>query len=72
MKLEFSLQIFDKYSNLKISKNPSSRNLIFPCGRTDVEKDGGTDRYDEFNSRFSKICERAEERKFLPVSDMKA
>jgi hypothetical protein len=48
MKLEFSGQIFEKYSNIKFHKNPSSGSRVVPCGRTD----GLTHRQDEANSRF--------------------
>jgi hypothetical protein len=39
MKLEFSRQIFEKYSNVKFHENPSRGNLFFPCGRTDGQTD---------------------------------
>jgi len=52
MKLEFSGQIFEKYSNAKFHKNPSSGSRILPCGRTD--------RHDEPESRISRFCERAQ------------
>jgi hypothetical protein len=32
--LEFSRQIFEKSSNIKFHKNPSSRSWAVPCGRT--------------------------------------
>ena len=35
MKLEFSGQIFEKYSNIKFHENPSSRSGDVPCGRED-------------------------------------
>ena len=44
-KLEFSRQIFEKYSNIKFHKKPSSGSRDVPCRR----KDG----HDEANSRFS-------------------
>jgi len=34
MKLEHSLQIFEKYSNTKIREDPSSGSPVVPCGRT--------------------------------------
>jgi hypothetical protein len=37
MKLEFSGQIFEKYSNIKFHENPSSGRGV-PCGRTDIQK----------------------------------
>jgi hypothetical protein len=39
MKLEISLHIFEKYSNFKFDKNPSSRSQVVPCGRTDGQTD---------------------------------
>jgi len=44
MKFEFSQQILEKYSNIKIHKNPSNGSRVL-CGRTDG--------YNEANSRFS-------------------
>jgi len=44
MKLEFSRQIFEKYSNIKFHENPSSGSRR-------------TGRHDEANSRFSQLCE---------------
>ena len=35
MKLEFSRQIFEKYSNIKCYENPSSGSRVVPCGQTD-------------------------------------
>jgi hypothetical protein len=32
MKLEFSPQIFEKYSNIKFQENPSSGSQVVPCG----------------------------------------
>ena len=49
MKLEFSRQIFEKSSNIKFHKNPSSGSRVVPCGRTD--------RHDVANSRFSLFCD---------------
>jgi hypothetical protein len=37
MKLEFSLQIFEKYSNIKFHENQCSESGVL-CGRTDVTK----------------------------------
>jgi hypothetical protein len=39
MKLEFSWQIFEKWSNTKFHEHPSSGNRVVPCGRTDRQKD---------------------------------
>jgi len=35
MKIESSLQIFEKYSNINLLKNPSSWSQILPWGWTD-------------------------------------
>jgi hypothetical protein len=35
MKLEFSRQIFEKYSNIKFHENPCSGSRVVPCGRTE-------------------------------------
>ena len=35
MKLEFSREIFEKYSNIKFYENPSSGSLVVPCGQTE-------------------------------------
>ena len=43
MKLEFSGQIFEKYSDIKFHENPTSGSGIVLCGRTDGRKDGETD-----------------------------
>jgi len=55
MKLEFSLQILERYSNTKFRENPSVGAVLFPCGRTD----GLTEGHDEATSRFSQSCEPA-------------
>jgi hypothetical protein len=39
MRIEFSRQIFEKYSNIKLHENPSSGSGVFPCGRTDEQTD---------------------------------
>ena len=38
MKLEFAEQIFEKYSNIKFSENPSSGSLVVPNGQTYVDQ----------------------------------
>ena len=35
MNLEFSGQLFEKYTNIKFHENPSSGSPFVPCGRTD-------------------------------------
>ena len=49
MKLEFSRQIFELYSDIKFNENSSSESRGH-CERV---------RYDEANSLFSQFCERA-------------
>jgi len=38
MTLEFSHQIFKKYSNIKFHEYPSSRSQVVPCRQTEVTK----------------------------------
>jgi len=38
MELDFSRQIFEKYSNKKFRENSSSGSRAVPCGRTDRKK----------------------------------
>jgi len=52
MKPEFSQHIFEKYSNIKLHQNSSSKAKLF-------QADGQTDRHDESNSHFSKVCKGA-------------
>jgi hypothetical protein len=35
MKLEFSSEIFEKYSNIKVHENSSSDSRVAPCGNID-------------------------------------
>ena len=51
MKLEFSRQIFEKFTNIKFHENPSRGSRVVPCGRADG--------HGEANSRISQFCERA-------------
>jgi len=62
MKLEFSQQIFEKYSNIKFYENPSTGRRVVPCGRTDRQlfhADGQTD-MTKLTVGFSRFCERAQ------------
>jgi hypothetical protein len=43
LKLEFFRYIFEKFSNMKFHKSPSSGSQGVPCGRTDRQKGGRTD-----------------------------
>ena len=47
-KLEFSRQIYEKYTNIKFQDNPSSGSRVLPYGQTD--------RHDSANSSFSQFC----------------
>ena len=38
MKLQFSRQVFEKYSNTKLHQNPSSGSRVLPCGQTGLKK----------------------------------
>jgi len=40
MKLEFSQQTFEKYSNIKFHENPSSGSRVVTCGQADRRTDG--------------------------------
>jgi len=51
MKLEFSGKYFEKYSDIKFYKNPSTGSRVVACRRTD--------RHDDANSLFSQFRERA-------------
>jgi hypothetical protein len=50
--LNFSGQIFEKYSNIRFMK-------IRPAGTELFHVDIRADGHDEVNSRFSKLCDRA-------------
>jgi len=54
MKLEF-FDRFSKNSHIKFHENSFCESRDVPYGQTD----GGTDRHDEDNCRFSQFCERA-------------
>jgi len=55
VKIKFSPQIFDKFSNIEFHENPSSENRFASWGQTDGRTDGQTDA----NSRFSQLRECA-------------
>jgi len=43
MKLEFSVQIFEKLSNIKLHEIPSSGSRVVPREKKDRQTDGRTD-----------------------------
>jgi len=49
MKLEFSVQIFETYSNIKFRENPPSGSRDVPCEQTDI--------HDEAYSHFLQFSE---------------
>ena len=57
MKLQFSRQILEKYSNIKFQENPSSGSWVVLCGRKDERTDSQAGRHDDAKSRFSQFCE---------------
>jgi len=57
VKLEFSGQIFVKYSNKQFHENPSIGRRVVSCGRTDGRTDRQTDKHDEAKRCFPKFCE---------------
>jgi hypothetical protein len=52
MKIKFSLQILEKFTNCKLHENPSDGSQVVPNGRTA----GQTDRHDEANDHFSQFA----------------
>ena len=64
MKLEFSGQILEEYSNIRFYENPSSASPVVPCG--------WTDRHDEINSPFSQFSESALKPFIIPCSSQHA
>jgi len=51
VRLEFSRQVLEKYSNMKFHENPFSGSGVVPCGQSDIQTDGQTDRHKEANRR---------------------
>jgi hypothetical protein len=63
--MKISLQIFEKYANIKLNENTSNGSRVVPCRKTD--------RHDEANSRFSQFWESAQKRGIFSVfADMGA
>jgi hypothetical protein len=56
LELEYSREIFEKYSNIKFHENPSSGNRVVSCGQTDRTDS----RTNIANNCFSTFCERVE------------
>jgi len=75
MKLEFSRQLFETYTNIKLYENPSTRSGAVLCGREGGRADGRTDGHDVTNSRFLQFYESSDKylysRKFSTLSHIK-
>jgi hypothetical protein len=60
-KIEFSQQIFEKYTNIKFNETPSSGSRGVPCGRlerrTDRQTEGQTDRRKDRNDEAKALFE---------------
>ena len=67
MKLDFSQQIFEKYSKIKCQEAASSGSCAVPRGRTG----GRRDRHDEANSLFRNFANAAKNRPFTPLSKIR-
>jgi hypothetical protein len=52
MEIEFSQQIFENSSGIKLHENPSIGSLIVQCGQTDRQMEGRTDRHEDGNFAF--------------------
>jgi len=55
IKIEFSLHISEKSTNIKFYENPPNGSPDIPCGQADRH----TERHDEASGRISQFCERA-------------
>jgi hypothetical protein len=64
VKLEFSRQLIEKYSNIKLHENPSSGSGILPCGQTDRHET--TSRFRNFVNAPKKLKPLGSERKKDP------
>jgi len=54
MKIEFSRQIFEKYSNIRFHGNSSGGSRVVPCGRTDEQT--GRQRRTHMTKHIVAIC----------------
>jgi hypothetical protein len=63
MKLEFSRQSLEKFSNIKYHENPSHGSQDVPCR----EKSRWIDRYNEADGRFPEFCESALKRFHIKI-----
>ena len=59
MKLVFSRQNLEKYSNINFYEYPLSVSRVVLSGQTKLRTEGRTDRHEEANSRFSQFYECA-------------
>jgi len=64
MKLEFSLQVFEKMLKIKFHENPSSESRDVPYGLTD--------KHEEANNRFSEFLQSRLTRDKHPCSQTKS
>jgi len=55
MELDFSVQIFEKYTNIKFNEQLYGESRVVPRGRAGGRKD----KHDEVNRHFLQSCERA-------------
>jgi hypothetical protein len=62
MKLEFSRQTFEEYSNIKSHENPSSGSRVVPCNKTDS--------HNESNSRVSQFLRTRQKLEITFVSKL--
>ena len=57
MKLEFSRQIFEKYTNSKFHENYATMNPVFPCGQTDRHEEEDKSFFEILRTRLKKLTE---------------
>jgi len=48
MKFEFSVLVFEKFSNIKFHENPSGGSRVVQCGRTDEQTWNCQSRFSQF------------------------
>jgi len=60
MKLVFSGQVFEKYSNVKCYERASSESRVVPCGQTDRQAGRRTERHTKLIVTFRDFMNAAE------------